>query len=291
MRQRLIDYLVLTFVGALYAVALKYFVLPSKVILTGMEGIASSLSYFYDSYFLFIVLYLIFHAVLLTFALVKVSRLFALRSSWVVLVVFISLLVLPDLQIAGPQNERLILVIFGGLLTGSAKALAFQRRGSTGDEDILAAYFAMKYLKPVGVIAVIAAAVSTAVGLVLEYIENHQISEAVNTLMYTCVYIFASSETLNNFYRRFKLTMIVVVTTVPDKIGKAIVAVTAHRTHTAERVLGGRSGQEFTAVRSIMTHEELPVVLGAIQQADPTAFFYFHDIDGVSRKYFIPPIG
>jgi hypothetical protein len=36
--------------GALYAIALKYFVLPSKVILTGTEGIASALSYYFDSF-------------------------------------------------------------------------------------------------------------------------------------------------------------------------------------------------------------------------------------------------
>ena len=54
------DYSMIWIAGVLYAMALKYFVLPSKVILTGTEGIASALSYYFDSYPLFIGLYLIF---------------------------------------------------------------------------------------------------------------------------------------------------------------------------------------------------------------------------------------
>lgn len=39
---------------------------------------------------------------------------------------------LPELQFASPesQKERIILVLFGGLLAGFAKAAAFQNRGS-----------------------------------------------------------------------------------------------------------------------------------------------------------------
>ena len=158
MRRTLIDYSILVLAGVLYAIALKYFVLPSKVILTGTEGIATALSYYFESYALFIILYMLFQAGLLVFAFVGVSRVFALRSLVVVSVVVLSLMLLPELRFADPDpsNERIILVLFGGLLAGVAKALAFTRRGSTGDEDILGAYFAIKYLKPVGSIAIVA---------------------------------------------------------------------------------------------------------------------------------------
>ena len=68
MRRLLTDYGILVLAGVVYAVALKYFVLPSKVILTGTEGIATALSYYYDSYWLFIILYMVFQAALLRLA-------------------------------------------------------------------------------------------------------------------------------------------------------------------------------------------------------------------------------
>ncbi len=293
MRQTLIEYGLVFLAGALYAVALKYFVLPSKVILTGTEGIATALSYYFDSYWLFIGLYVLFQSALLLFAFARVSRVFAQRSLLVVSTVVVGLAVLPELRFAQPepQNERIILVLFGGLLAGVAKALAFRNRGSTGDEDILGAYFAVKYLKPVGSIAIIAAIGSTTFGLVMDLIKNGQFESVVNTLMYTCIYIFASAETLNNLYRKFKITMLAIITRNEKEVGTAITTTSAHRTYTLHQGTGGRSGDTFVVVRTIITHEELPQVVAAIQAADPDCFYYYHDVEGISRRYHIAPIG
>lgn len=293
MRRRFVDYALIVFAGVLYAIALKYFVLPSKVILTGTEGIASALSYYFDSYWLFIALYLTFQTILLIFAVARVSRIFAMRSLMVVATVAAFLALLPDLRFAQPepQNERIILVIFGGLLAGAAKAIAFQHRGSTGDEDIVAAYFAMKYLKPVGSIAVFAAIGSTVFGLVMDFIKTGDFESVINTLMYTCIYIFASAETLNNLYRKFKITMVAVITRKHEKVGDAITTTHNHRTYTVHKGVGGHSGESFWMVRTIITQEELPQMLEAIEYADPECFYYHHDIEGISGRYYITPIG
>lgn len=293
MRRLISDYALMLLAGFLYAVALKYFVLPSKVILTGTEGIATALSYYFDSYWYFLAAYVLFQTLLLAFAFAKVGRVFARRSLCVVSTVVLALAVLPDFRFAQPEphHERIILVLFGGILSGVAKAIAFTHRGSTGDEDILGAYFASKYLKPVGSIAIIAGVGSTSFGLALDLIKNGQFESVVNTLMYTCIYIFASAETLNNIYRKFQITMLVVITRAEQAIGSAIKSASAHRTYTIHEGIGGRSGEVFSVVRTIITHEELPQMLSAIQKADPECFFYHHDLEGVSGGYYISPIG
>ena len=291
-RGPILDYLVLFFAGLLYAVALQYFVLPSKIILTGTEGIAAALSYLLEQPWVFIALYAVFQTALLLFAFFRISSTFALRSLVVVATVVVALSVMPQLQVAKPEpeNERIILVIFGGLLAGVAKALAFQRRGSTGDEDILGAYFASKYLKPVGSIGVIAAVISTAFGLTLDYIKNGEVVSLVNTLMYTCIYIFITAESLNNLYRKFKLTMLVIVSRRQNEVGQMMREVMPYRTYTVQQGVGGHSGESFSMLRTIVTHEELPAMMEAVEAADPNAFFYHHDIEGISRRYYIPPI-
>ncbi|MCB0176774.1 MAG: YitT family protein [Anaerolineae bacterium] len=289
----LVDYALILGAGVLYAIALKYFVLPSKVILTGTEGIAAALSYYFDNYGLFILLYLVFQSVLLVFAFARISRTFALRSLIVVATVVLALAFLPELQFARPepQNERIILVIFGGLLAGVAKAIAFQNRGSTGDEDILGAYFAMKYLKPVGSIAVFSAVISTIFGLVMDFLKTGDFESVINTLMYTCIYIFVSTETLNNLYHRFKITMVAIITREYEAIGQAITTTFDHRTYTVQPAVGGHSGETFLMVRTIITQEELPQLLDAVELADPDCFYYHHNIEGISRRYYIVPIG
>ena len=292
-RKNVLDYTMTVAAGVLYAVALKYFVLPSKVILTGTEGVASALSYYFESYWLFIILYLVFQTVLLGFGFAHVSRTFATRSLIVVAVVTICLAFFPELRFAQPepQNERIILVIFGGLLAGVAKAMAFQHRGSTGDEDILAAYFAMKFLKPVGYISVIAAVGSTTFGLIMDFLKYGDLETTVNILMYTCIYIFISTQTLNILYRKFKIKMVAIITRDFKAVGEAITMAYKHRTYTVEKGLGGRSGESFWVVKTIITSEELPRLIDVIEHTDPDCFYYHHHIEGISRRYYIAPIG
>ena len=156
--------------------------------MTGTEGISIATAYFFESQKLFIWLYLVFQFSLIVFAFRKIGSRFAIRTMFVIGSVVGMLAILPDYQFASPepQNERIILVIFGGILAGLAKAIAFRYSASTGDEDIPAAYLSTKYLKPVGNIAVIAAVVSTVFGLALAFIKTHQIEPVINTLMYTC---------------------------------------------------------------------------------------------------------
>lgn len=277
--------------GLAYACALKYFVFPAKVILTGFEGLAAATAYFFDTEWLFLLIYAISQTILIAFAFAKISRTFAFRTMLTVGAVVAGLSLLPQLEFAERQNERILLVLFGGIVAGLAKAAALRLRGSTGDEDILAAYFAMKYLKPVGTIAILAAVVSTAYGLTLEYIRTDEIEIVINTLMYTAIYIFASAETLNNFFHKFKLVVLTAVTNDTTSVGQAIMEVAPHRTFTVQKASGGYSSQPMELVRTIVTHEELGDVLDSIMLRTPDALWYHHDIEGISSQYQITPIG
>lgn len=292
-RIRPIDAVFMVFAGAVYAIALKYFVFPSGIILTGTEGIAVSIAYYFDNAMIFIALYAVFQIALLTFAYRRISRGFAIRSAIVVATVVTLLFVLPEMAFAdpAPQNERITLVLFAGIIAGFAKAIAFKHRGSTGDEDIIAAHYAMKYLRPVGSIAIIAGVVSTAFGLLLQYLKVNDFPALVNTLMYTSLYIFVSAQTLNAMYHKFKITMLVVIDENPDTVGEAIRKVSPHRTYTVQSDIDGRLNKQLKMVRTIITREELPRVLESVRSTAPDSFYYHHELEGVSRKFYITPIG
>lgn len=281
------------FAGTLYAIAIKYFVFPSQVIMTGTEGISIATAYFFDNQKIFIWMYLFFQTALIIFAFRKISFRFAFRTALVIGSVVGLLSVLPEYRFASPepQNERIILVIFGGILAGIAKVIAFRYSSSTGDEDIPSAYFSMKYLRPVGNIAVIAAVVSTVYGMTLVFIKTHQLEPVINTLLYTTIYIFMSAETLNNFYRKFKLAVVNVITKSPEKIGEDVRAVLPYRTFTIQEGIGGYSKEKVKILRMIVTQEELPDIVRVIERADKNTFFFYSDVEGVSKQYYVSPIG
>ena len=133
--------------------------------------------------------------------------------------------------------------------------------------------------------------VSTTFGLSLDFLKNQRIEPVINTLMYTSIYIFISAEVLNNFFRKFKLVMITVFGKDPSVIGRCITTALPHRTYTTQGGTGGFSSEPVHLVRTIITHEELPEVLDALERDCPDAFHFHHDIEGTSRNYYIKPIG
>ena len=95
-RHPVLEYAALAAAGLLYAIALKYFVFPAKVILTGFEGIAAALAYFFRSDSLFVILYGISQAILIAFAFKKIGRTFAIRTGLSVGMVLVALPLLPE---------------------------------------------------------------------------------------------------------------------------------------------------------------------------------------------------
>ncbi len=85
--------------------------------------------------------------------------------------------------------------------------------------------------------------------------------------------------------------MLVVITRNTDSVGTAIKSASEHRTYTVQQGVGGHSGDSFSMVRTIVTQEELPPLIDAIEMSEPHCFYYHHDIEGISRRYYITPIG
>ena len=275
----------------MYAVSIRYFVLPTKIILTGTEGLAAATSYLFDSNRVFLILYGVFQAGLLIFAFIWITKKFASLTFLTVLTVLLVLPILPDFAIASPEpeNERITLVFFGGLITGIAKAIALRNHGSTGDEDILSMYFAHKHRRPVGSIAIIAGTVSTVYGLLLTYIDSGQLAVVLNTLMYTSVYVFVSAETVNNFFRRFKLSLVTVITTAPERTDEIVKDVLPGRTYTIEEGIGGHLKEDRSVLHLVVNQEELPIFLDRIRSDDVSAFVYHHAVDGLVGRFQMAP--
>jgi len=273
--------------GVIYAVALKYFVIPSGVILTGTEGFALATSYYFESEGLFILLYVIFQALLLIFSFIKVGWRFSIKTMLTLGCVVSLLLFLPPLEVASPEpeNERLVLVLFGAIIAGVAKAMALKNRGSTGDEDIINVYFSEKLRKPVGKISIAAGAASMTYGLVLNYLKFQDPAAVANTLIYTTIFIFVGAETVNSIYKRYRFTHITINTEDPGGVGKKIKDLFPDRSYTRTTGVGGFASKERSLISLIVTQEELPQILKAVTGTEGNSFIYHHEIDGIKGRF------
>ncbi|MCB9644970.1 MAG: DUF2179 domain-containing protein, partial [Myxococcales bacterium] len=86
------------------------------------------------------------------------------------------------------------------------------------------------------------------------------------------------------------IILMTAITKIPDQVGQSLTSVSRHRTYTLDEGQGGHSKERYWVLRTLVTHEELPEIIQAIEESDPSSFYFYHDIEGTSRKYYIEPI-
>ncbi len=285
------EYLLPVFTGFLYAVAIKYFIRPTSVIVTGTEGISLATSYYLHSEIVFVVMYSCFQFLLLIFSFLKIGFSFSIKTLITVISVSCFILILPMIRFGSPEpeNERLVLVIFGAIITGLAKALSFKNRGSTGDEDIIAIYISEKLRKPVGRTIILSGIISTTYGLILAYLETKSVSVIANTLIYTTIFIFISSQTVNNIYKRFKYSQITINVDDTELVGNIIKSILPESSFTVSDVRGGFSGGSRKQITLILSQEELPLLLNAFKDIGNRCFIHYSQVDGVAGRFPLRP--
>ncbi|MDD3051168.1 MAG: YitT family protein [Candidatus Cloacimonetes bacterium] len=285
--ESLFQFLVPIFTGFLYAVAIKYFIRPSTVIMTGTEGLSLATSYYLDSEFSFVVFYSAFQFILVMFSFFKIGIKFSIKTLMTVSSVSAFILILPMIKFASPEpeNERLVLVLFGSIIAGIAKALSLKNRGSVGDEDIIAVYFSEKLRKPVGKIIISAGLISMVYGLVLAYLKTESISYVANTLIYTTIFIFVSAETVNAIYRRYKYSRVTINVDKIDQISSVISHIFPERSFTISDVEGSFSGSNRKQITLILSQEEMPVLLNSLNSIDEKFFLYYNQVDGIVGRF------
>lgn len=285
--QPIYEYLIPIFAGFLYSVAIKYFIRPTALIMTGTEGISLATSYYFNSELLFVIMYSIFQFVLLVFSFIKIGFRFSIKTLITVSSVSIFILILPMIKFGSPEpeNERLVLVIFGSIIAGIAKAISLKNRGSVGDEDIIAVYISEKLRKPVGITIILAGIISMTYGLFLSYLQTNSITYVTNTLIYTTIFLFVSAETVNSIYKRYKYSNISINTDNIDLVGSVVKNVLPERSFTVSNVTGAYTGSSRKQISLILSQEELPALLNALKEIEDKGFIHYNQVDGVIGRF------
>jgi uncharacterized membrane-anchored protein YitT (DUF2179 family) len=283
----MLEYIVPIFAGFIYCVSVKYFIRPSSVIMTGTEGISIATSYYFDSEVTFVLMYSIFQFILIIFSFIKIGSKFSIKTLLTVSTFSILFLILPNISFGSPEpeNERLVLVFFGAIIAGIAKALSLKNRGSVGDEDIIAVFISEKLRKPVGKTIIISGAISMIYGLILLYLKTQSVSLVANTLIYTTIFIFVSAETVNNIFKRFKYSRVIINAEDSNLIGEAIQKVLPNRSFSISNIIGGFTNSGRKEISLVLTQEELPELLNTIRDLEGKFFLYHYEIDGVVGRF------
>jgi len=288
---KLSEYFWVSVAGVINAISLSVFVNPATLIPGGFSGLASVLTYVFESLLPNVsfdsIYYIVYGAInlpLLICSLVLLRGDFTFKTIWATVVSMLVLALIPsDFKFT---DSRLISVIFGGVLIGLAMYIANIHNGSNGGTEVIARIVA-KYRPEVDLSKVIMIAnfSITIVGSVV--VMTVKDGTTVDIILYSIMYILIGGTVMGMFKRGFNHPQkFCIVTTKYEEIGAALTE-KFKRGYTTMDVQNSYDGQTRKLIAVVVQYRQMPQLKQIIKRLDPKAFTFVKDVyDVFSRPTF-----
>ncbi len=248
-------------IGSLFlAVSINYFIEPVNLYTGGLMGIILIFDSVTGGLLGFGVSYFLFNVPLLFLSWFKLGKRFTFYT--ILSVVFISLFTAFLPEIKQISDDKLIMSLFGGVLTGVGVFFLLQSGGSAGGSDIISLYFSEKTGKPLGFFALIFNIIVLTLTAVLFDIE---------IVLYTLIGSYTASIVIDKYHTRYhRLTLTINTFNGDDLINH--IQERSPRGVTIIPAIGGYTRQERQLLYVVITGYELAYMLDIIKKYDETAF-------------------
>lgn len=274
MTWRTVQYFLGVALGAMIVgLSLNALIIPNRIADGGVTGVAIILHYLYQWPVSWVVFLL--NVPLFLIGLKMVGRKFLILS--VFGVVFFSLSVQLTAQVPILTHDRLLAVIFGGVLSGVGMGIIFRSRGSLGGTDILAVFLSRTTPFSVGQILLgIDASIFTVTAVLFR----------PETAMYAALYMFIATRVIDLVQEGMSHSKAVLVITqepqgiareIMDKLGRGVTLFHAE---------GAYSGEAKQVVYCVVGRTELSQIKEIVRERDPKAFLTISEVPEVVGEGF-----
>lgn len=255
----------LIFLSAIiYVLTLKAFIEPANLYPAGFVGIAKLISVGilkplgFDIPFM--MLYFILQLIMTLFVFRLIGKRFCILTIFQFSLVSILSLFVPDIDIV---DDRILMIIFGGVLSGISAILAIKAEGSTGGTDFIAIYLQNKDPKIPAwdIVMYINYSILFFSGLL----------EGWTAALYSMVYQFITTMTINSRDSRNRLSCLHIISEKGDEISKALLA-RVSRGMTKIDGCGIYTGVHKDVLLMVVNYYEVNEVIAIIQSIDKNAF-------------------
>lgn len=207
--------LLVVFSALTASISIHGFVNPANLYPAGFVGIAKLVTEILAKYFnihiQYLLLYLVIQIVLTILVMKYIGKRFAILTTIQFTIVSLSDLFIPNFHIV---DDRILLVLFGGMITGISSILALKAKASGGGTDYIAIYTQNHH--PHVPIWDYIMYLNWAVLLVAGFIFGFEAA------MYSMIFQFVSTTIINNMDSRHKLNGLYIITEYEDDVAEAI---------------------------------------------------------------------
>lgn len=169
-------------------------------------------------------------------------------------------------------GDKIMLIIFGGVVSGLGAAIALKSGASTGGTDFIALWVSNHTGKTIwGVIFGFNCAILAIFGFMFGW----------DNAAYSIVFQFISTKTIDSFYRRYDRVTLQITTRKADEVMTAYVDHFQHGISCAE-VIGGYSREKMYLLHAVVSTYESQDIIKLVCDIDPGAVInVFHTLNFV----------
>lgn len=252
------------------------------MISAGISGLVMLIQRIFSSFFNinipFSITSILFNLVPGYFCFKYVGKKFTAFSFLSIIIVAILADLIPTFVIT---QDRLLIAIFGGILTGCGGGLILRSGACSGGTDFFAMYFGVKKgVNTFNTIFVCNSCMIIVSGLLF----------GMESAMYTIIFQYISTQMINFLYQRYAKKTLFVVTQFPHEVADAVMTSTKHSCTIFKSAEGSYSGEVRHVVYTIVGATEIGIVRKLIKGTDPHAFINTLNSDSVSGQFFQRPL-
>lgn len=256
--------LFLVCLGALiFSFNMKSFVRAGNLLPGGIAGITVLIQQIGNEYFHVSIPYsvgnLLLNSIPIFIGIRFVGKKFTLYSCLMIVVSSILTDVLPVQPIT---YDELLVAVFGGLINGFAIGLCLMGKASSGGLDIVAVYLSRRWnIDAWNYTLMLNAVILATAGLIFGW----------DRALYSIIFQFTSTQVVHAMYQKHRQHTLLIITNHSREVYTTISQCTNHGA-TVFRGIGSYDGQERDMVYSVVSSDEVKMVLKNVREVDPAAF-------------------
>ena len=272
-----------------YAISVSCFLNSpgSDILPAGVSGLAMVISRYVikasNTSLCYSIVYIIMNIPLFILAYKGIGKIFSLITAINALLTSVLIAVIPYslwdfMEVT--NMPMLDIALFAGVLTGISIGIALKANLSTGGTDIVALYFSIKKGVSIGRYVMILNIIVVSLGGLL--------SQNLQSVLYTVVYIGTSSVVIDLIYKRTKKVIIEVVSMKGEEISKKLLTDTGHGV-TVLPAVGAYSNQTKQVLHMVISARQTRDVIELIHRIDKESFIVQLPVEQVYGKFYMPP--
>lgn len=272
--------LCIIFAAVIYAFCINNFLHKGGLLAGGFTGVTLLIQQIFSEFLnidiAFSLIYIPLNSVPAIISFKFIGKKFTLRSLLFIILSSVFTDIVPDFTLT---DDILLCAVFGGIVNGTAIGICLLSNATSGGTDFISIFISERYGKDawsyifMGNVIILMCS-----GLLFGW----------TGAMYSIILQFATTAVIQTMYRRYQKQTLFIITEKPKEVYEVIKS-TTHHDGTLFKGTGLYQGKERNMIYSVVSSDEIRMVIYKIKDADKNAFINVTKSEEVQGRFYRRP--